>query len=229
MLTQNLGYPRIGAGRELKKACENYWAGHIGKQELLNAGKNERQKNWKLQQECGIDLIPCNDFSFYDQVQDLSLMLGAVPERFEPLKKKLNETDLYFAMCRGYQKNGLDIIAMEMTKWFDTNYHYIVPEFFKNQKFELTNTKIVDEFTEARNFGIKTPKPVLIGPVSYLLLGKEKEPGFNRLELIDRLIPVYEKILRQLSNEGCQYIQLDEPFLVTALSDETREAYKLVR
>jgi 5-methyltetrahydropteroyltriglutamate--homocysteine methyltransferase len=228
MLTQNLGYPRIGAGRELKKACENYWAGQIGKQELLIAGKNERQKNWKLQQEYGIDLIPCNDFSFYDQVQDLSLMLGAVPERFEPLKKILNETDLYFAMCRGYQKNGLDIIAMEMTKWFDTNYHYIVPEFVKNQKFELTNTKIVDEFIEARNFGVITPKPVLIGPVSYILLGKEKGPGFNRLELIDRLIPVYEKILRQLSDEGCQYLQLDEPFLVTDLTNEIREAYKLV-
>jgi 5-methyltetrahydropteroyltriglutamate--homocysteine methyltransferase len=228
MLTQNLGYPRIGAGRELKKACENYWAGQIGKQELLIAGKNERQKNWKLQQEYGIDLIPCNDFSFYDQVQDLSLMLGAVPERFEPLKKILNETDLYFAMCRGYQKNGLDIIAMEMTKWFDTNYHYIVPEFVKNQKFELTNTKIVDEFIEARNFGVITPKPVLIGPVSYILLGKEKGLGFNRLELIDRLIPVYEKILRQLSDEGCQYLQLDEPFLVTDLTNEIREAYKLV-
>jgi 5-methyltetrahydropteroyltriglutamate--homocysteine methyltransferase len=228
MLTQNLGYPRIGAGRELKKACENYWAGQIGKQELLIAGKNERQKNWKLQQEYGIDLIPCNDFSFYDQVQDLSLMLGAVPERFEPLKKILNETDLYFAMCRGYQKNGLDIIAMEMTKWFDTNYHYIVPEFVKTQKFELTNTKIVDEFIEARNFGVITPKPVLIGPVSYILLGKEKGLGFNRLELIDRLIPVYEKILRQLSDEGCQYLQLDEPFLVTDLTNEIREAYKLV-
>lgn len=228
MLTQNLGYPRIGVNRELKKACEKYWAGGLGKIQLEEVGSRERQKNWQVQKEAGIDLIPCNDFSFYDHVQDLSFMVNAIPERFRSLEEVLPEIDLYFAMCRGYQKDKLDVTAMEMTKWFDTNYHYIVPEFSKNQSFRLRNKKIIEEFIECKNYGIKEPKPVLVGSVSYLMLGKEKEEGFHRIELIDQLVDVYLEILQELSENGCKYVQLDEPFLVTDLSSEVREAYKNV-
>src|SRR5689334_47263 len=175
MLTNNLGYPRIGSQRELKKACELYWAGKTTLKNLYQVGRNLRQENWQLQRDAGIDIIPSNDFSFYDQVLDMSLTVSAIPERYHEviLNKNNAELDLYFAMARGFQKDGLDITAMEMTKWFDTNYHYIVPEFHKDQPFKLFSTKVIDEFYEARQLGILT-KPVLIGPVSYLLLGKEK-------------------------------------------------------
>jgi 5-methyltetrahydropteroyltriglutamate--homocysteine methyltransferase len=180
MQTHNLGYPRIGSNRELKKACEQYWSGRSSQKNLQQVGKNIRLENWQLQRDAGIDLIPSNDFSFYDQILDMSLSVGAIPERYHDviLNKKNSELDLYFAMARGYQQDDLDITAMEMTKWFDTNYHYIVPEFKKTQTFKLFSTKIIDEFYEAKQVGILT-KPVLIGPVSYLLLGKEKEEGFT--------------------------------------------------
>lgn len=224
MLTNNLGYPRIGNQRELKKACENYWAGKITLDQLLNAGKQIRLCNWQLQKDAGIDLIPSNDFSFYDQVLDLSLAVGAIPARYHSLKDG-NLTDLYFAMARGYQKNGKDITAMEMTKWFDTNYHYIVPEFYKNQQFELTSAKVVTEFKEAKEAGIIT-KPVLISPVSYLLLGKEKEVGFNRIDLLDNLLPVYLEIVDKLVAEGVEWIQFDEPFLALDIDDIAKQAIK---
>ncbi|MBO9583465.1 MAG: 5-methyltetrahydropteroyltriglutamate--homocysteine S-methyltransferase [Flavobacterium sp.] len=227
MKTNNLGYPRIGSNRELKKASELYWAGKISAAELIDAGKEIRLKNWKLQAEAGVDLIPSNDFSFYDQVLDLTLTLGAIPARYHELAKSNSSLDLYFAMARGSQKDGQDVVAMEMTKWFDTNYHYIVPEFTKNQKFELFSEKIIDEFKEANALGIKT-KPVLIGPVSYLLLGKEKEEGFNRIDLIDALLPVYFEILEKLQAENAEYIQLDEPFLALNLTDKDRSAFTKV-
>jgi len=223
MKTNNLGYPRIGSNRELKKANELYWAGKITAEELLTTGSTIRKQNWQLQAENGIDLIPSNDFSFYDQVLDLTLTLGAIPERYQEFSKTNNSLDLYFAMARGAQKNGQDVVAMEMTKWFDTNYHYIVPEFTKNQKFELFSTKIIAEFIEAKNLGIIT-KPVLIGPVSYLLLGKEKEQGFHRIDLIEKLLPVYFEILTKLESEGATYIQFDEPFLALNLTDKERNA-----
>ncbi|WP_128548413.1 5-methyltetrahydropteroyltriglutamate--homocysteine S-methyltransferase [Larkinella soli] len=227
MIAHNLGYPRIGSHRELKKACEQYWAGKITPEQLVETGRTIRRENWLLQQQAGIDLVPCNDFSFYDQVLDLTLAVGAVPERFQPLLEKpgFAAQDLYFAMARGYQKDGLDLIAMEMTKWFDTNYHYIVPEFSREQTFRRFSEKILDEFREARNVLGSVPKPVLIGPVTYLLLGKEKEPGFHRLDLLDRLLPVYEEILAGLEAEGAEWIQLDEPGLVIDLDDRQREAF----
>ncbi len=227
MLTHNLGYPRIGSHRELKKACDNYWSGKINLDQLEQAGRNIREENWRLQQEAGIDLIPCNDFSFYDQVLDMSLMVGAIPERYQPVAAlpKAQERDLYFAMARGYQRDGLDIIAMEMTKWFDTNYHYIVPEFVKDQSFRPTSCNVLHEFQEAKALGVNA-KPVLIGPVSYLLSGKEKEAGFHRLDLLETLLPVYLEILGELSNLGAEYVQLDEPFLVTDLSPAARKAYE---
>ncbi|WP_281634742.1 5-methyltetrahydropteroyltriglutamate--homocysteine S-methyltransferase [Flavobacterium luteolum] len=227
MKTNNLGYPRIGSNRELKKASELYWAEKISADELIETGKEIRLKNWKLQAEAGVDLIPSNDFSFYDQVLDLTLTLGAIPARYHELAKNNSALDLYFAMARGSQKNGQDVVAMEMTKWFDTNYHYIVPEFTKNQKFELFSEKIINEFKEANALGIKT-KPVLIGPVSYLLLGKEKEEGFNRIDLLDNLLPVYFEILEKLQAEKAEYVQIDEPFLALNLTDKERSAFTKV-
>ena len=227
MKTNNLGYPRIGSNRELKKANELYWAGKISAENLLATGAAIRKQNWQLQAENGIDLIPSNDFSLYDQVLDLTLTLGAIPERYQEFSRTNNSLDLYFAMARGAQKNGQDVVAMEMTKWFDTNYHYIVPEFTKNQKFELFSTKVIAEFIEAKNLGIIT-KPVLIGPVSYLLLGKEKEESFHRIDLIHNLLPVYFEILKKLEAEGATYIQLDEPFLALNLTDKEREAITYV-
>ena len=227
MKTNNLGYPRIGSNRELKKASELYWAGKITADELLEVGKNIRQENWQIQANAGIDLIPSNDFSFYDQVLDLTLTVGAIPQRYSEVAKTNSALDLYFAMARGLQKEGQDVVAMEMTKWFDTNYHYIVPEFTKNQKFELFSTKIIDEFAESKKLGITT-KPVLIGPVSYLLLGKEKGDDFHRIDLIEKVLPVYFEILNALQNEGAEYIQLDEPFLALNLTDKERLAITYV-
>lgn len=229
MQKNNLGYPRIGARRELKKACEQYWSGGIDRNELLSVAEGLRRQNWKVQQEAGIDLVPCNDFSFYDQVLDMSLTLGAIPKRYTPVltqNKDNTELDLYFAMARGYQKGGLDITAMEMTKWFDTNYHYIVPEFYKDQEFKWFSSKITEEFTEAKKVLDKTPKPVLVGPVSYLLLGKEKEEGFHRIDLLKNLLPVYLEVLNKLKDLGAEWVQLDEPFLSLDLTKNEKKAYK---
>jgi 5-methyltetrahydropteroyltriglutamate--homocysteine methyltransferase len=228
MLKNNLGYPRVGAHRELKKASEQYWAGKLSRAELFTAARDIRRQNWMLQQEAGIDLIPCNDFSFYDQVLDTSLMLGVIPQRYTAVLSKNpqnTEIDLYFAMARGYQKDGLDITAMEMTKWFDTNYHYIVPEFTANQQFKLFFEKIFEEFNLARQIIAGTPKPVLIGPVSYLLLGKEKEAGFNKIDLIKKIVPVYIEILKRLKSLGATWVQLDEPFLALDLTEKEKEAF----
>jgi len=229
MLTHNLGYPRIGSQRELKKANEIYWSGKSTLRNLVQVGKNIRQENWELQKNAGIDLIPSNDFSFYDQVLDMSLTVNAVPERYHEviLNKNNTELDLYFAMARGYQKDGLDITAMEMTKWFDTNYHYIVPEFHKDQQFRLFSTKIIDEFYEAKQIGIIT-KPVLIGPVSYSLLGKEKESVFERIDLIENLLPVYIEVLKKLDQLDVQWVQFDEPFLALDLNEKEKKAFTYV-
>ncbi|WP_433629143.1 5-methyltetrahydropteroyltriglutamate--homocysteine S-methyltransferase [Chryseobacterium cucumeris] len=226
MQTHILGYPRIGSKRELKKACEQYWSGKILLEELLNTGRTICNQNWNIQKEAGIDLIPCNDFSYYDKVLDMSLVVGAIPTRYHEvvLKKNNTELDLYFAMARGYQKDGLDITAMEMTKWFDTNYHYIVPEFYKNQQFKLSSDKIFNEFAGAKQAGINA-KPVIIGLVSYLLLGKEKEEGFDKLDLAGNLLPVYTEILTKLQDQGAEWIQFDEPFLALDLTEKAKETY----
>lgn len=229
MLKHNLGYPRMGAQRQLKKACEQYWAGKISRNELFQEGKKLMELNWLLQQQAGIDLIPCNDFSYYDHILDMTLLLGAIPERYTPVVtdvKENTEIDLYFAMARGYQKDGLDITAMEMTKWFDTNYHYIVPEFTANQTFSIFSTKVFTEFSSAKHITGKTPKPVLTGPVSYLLLGKEKGTGFNRIDLIKKLVPVYVEILNRLEEYGATWVQLDEPFLAMDLTDAEKKAFE---
>ena len=220
MFTQNLGYPRIGGNRELKKAVEAYWSKKISQSDLQQAAQQIRLHNWQLQKDAGIDFIPSNDFSLYDQMLDMCLTVSAIPKRFHPLieDKKLSETDLYFAMARGFQSDGFDITAMEMTKWFDTNYHYIVPEFYENQSFNFLSNKIVNDYKEAKQAGIET-KPVIIGALTFLLLGKEKEAEFNRLDLLKNLLPVYKQILKQLSDLNVQYVQFDEPVLATNLSN----------
>ncbi|MDQ6479758.1 5-methyltetrahydropteroyltriglutamate--homocysteine S-methyltransferase [Dyadobacter sp. LHD-138] len=224
MLSHNLGYPRVGSQRELKKASEQFWAGKITKDELQKVGREIRHRNWQLQKDAGIDLIPSNDFSLYDQVLDTALLVGAIPERYQQLidGKSNRELDLYFAMARGVQRDGLDIKAMEMTKWFDTNYHYIVPEFVEKQEFNRYSDKIILEFEDAKQKGIFT-KPVLVGPVTFLVLGKEKEEGFNRISLIEKLLPVYIEILQELAARGAEWVQLDEPCLVLDLGDEEQE------
>ncbi len=229
LLTNNLGFPRIGRQRELKRATESYWKEDIGKDELLKTAADIRKENWMLQAEAGIDLIPSNDFSFYDQVLDTAAMVGAVPERFGWDGGEVG-LDLYFRMARGVQEkeadeNGSAAQAMEMTKWFDTNYHYIVPEFHAGQTFKRSTKKTVDEFKEARTLGIKT-KPVLLGPVSFLLLGKSRDAGFSPLSLLGGLLPVYVEVLKDLAAAGAEWVQIDEPVMVTDLGPAELEAFR---
>ncbi len=226
MLTNNLGYPRIGKQRELKFACEKFWTKKITTDQFIEVGKTIRLQNWLLQKEKGIDLIPSNDFSFYDQVLDTSMMVGNVPPRFAPLLSSSFESyfEVYFAMARGYQHNNLNISPLEMTKWFDTNYHYLVPEFSKGQTFRLLSTKPIDEFIEAKEHGIIT-KPVLLGPVSYLYLGKEKENHFDRFSLIQPLVQIYIEVIQTLSELGANWIQIDEPILALDLNESHKNAF----
>lgn len=224
MLSHILGYPRIGSHRELKNACERYWKGECDAAFVMETGAALRQAHWQLQQQAGLDLITCNDFSFYDQVLDMTVALGAIPPRYQKLPGA-SDLDLYFAMARGYQRDGVDIIAMEMTKWFDTNYHYIVPEFHKGQKFSLNAAKATGELKEAKALGLAA-KPVLIGPVTYLMLGKEKGEGFHRLELLDDLLPAYIGLLKALQQAGAEWIQIDEPCLALDLTPQLEEGYR---
>ncbi|WDF54304.1 5-methyltetrahydropteroyltriglutamate--homocysteine S-methyltransferase [Mucilaginibacter sp. KACC 22063] len=229
MLKNNLGFPRMGSHRQLKKASEQYWQGKITRQDLYAAARKIKEANWQLQLDAGIDLIPCNDFSYYDHVLDMSLLLGAIPARYSPVVASVKgneEIDMYFAMARGYQKDGLDIKAMEMTKWFDTNYHYIVPEFTADQQFNLFSEKLFAEFNHAKQYVGGAAKPVIIGPVSYLLLGKEKEAGFDKIDLIKKLVPVYVDIINRLKNYGAEWVQLDEPYLAMDLSKKEKEAFE---
>src|SRR5436309_2072106 len=225
-IAHNLGFPAIGALRELKRATEGYWSGKVSQADLLKTGAELRARHWRLQQEAGLDLVPCNDFSFYDRVLDACALVGAVPARYgQPAKSDQVDLDTYFAMARGSQGKGRDVVAMEMTKWFDTNYHYIVPELEPGQTFRLSSTKPVDELREAQALGLAA-KPVLIGPVSFLLLGKSRAPGFDRLSLLDALLPVYAEVLGSLVAQGAPWIQLDEPMLALDRTRAELEAFR---
>lgn len=222
--SSNLGFPRIGRRRELKKAVEAYWRGEVSADALRDTGRDLRKRHWALQAEAGVDVIPSNDFSFYDQMLDMSVALGAVPERFgwQPGTVGL---DTYFDMARGHG----DVPAMEMTKWFDTNYHYLVPELRAGQTFSLASTHIVDAYEEAFAEGYRT-RPVIIGPVTWLMLGKCKSGDIEPLDLLGRVLPVYRDILGRLARAGADWVQIDEPVLATDL-DATqtaalREAYE---
>ena len=226
----SLGTPRIGPRRELKFALESFWSGATDEKALIETGSGLRAANWARQKKLGVTVIPSNDFSFYDQVLDTSVMVGAIPEIYGwnggpvPLAT-------YFAMARGAQgetheadcghaHHGHDaahgVPALEMTKWFDTNYHYMVPELAKDQKFSLASRKPIDEYEEALALGYQT-RPVLVGPVTFLKLAKTKDTGFNTLSLLDRLLPVYIEVLRELVYRGAEWVQIDEPCLVLDL------------
>ncbi len=220
----NLGFPRIGAFRELKKAIESFWKGALNEQQLQAEAANIRKTNWQTQAAAGIDIIPSNDFSFYDQVLDHTALFGAVPPRYN-FKGGNVDLTTYFAMARGLQKDGHDVVAMEMTKWFDTNYHYIVPELSTKTQFKLSSTKIFDEYSEAKALGIET-RPVLIGAVTYLKLGKCREVNVSNVSFLDALLPVYGEVLKKLESLGAKSIQIDEPFLALDLSAEDKAAYK---
>jgi len=224
--TATLGFPRIGARRELKRAVEDYWSGARSKRELLEEAEELRERHWRQQADVGIDTVPSNDFSYYDQVLDTCAMVGAVPQRF-PWDGETVDLDTYFAMARGLQEkdaNGDGVQAMEMTKWFDTNYHYLVPELSRDTDFSLSSTKPIDEYREAKALGIET-RPVLVGPVSFLLLGKTQEPDLDALDLLDALLPVYTEVLRRLDDAGAGAVQFDEPALVLDLDDGERAAF----
>jgi len=223
------GFPRIGRNRELKFATEGHWRGEVSQDELFEAGKRIRVENWRLMQEAGIDLIPSNDFSFYDQVLDAVALVGAVPERYG---WDGGEVDLatYFAMARGRQGDGVDVTAMEMTKWFDTNYHYLVPELGPGTKFSLSSSKPFDEHAEAQEeLGIDTV-PVLVGPVSFLLLSKPADgvsEDFDPLSLLEPLIEVYAEVIERLASQGATWVQLDEPCFVEDRSERELDALRL--
>src|SRR5437867_2997903 len=225
-IAHNLGFPAIGALRELKRASETSWRGNASQADRLKPGAELRARHWRLQQEAGLDLVPCNDFSFYDRVLDTCALVGAVPARYgQAAKGGQVDLDTYFAMARGNQRKGQDVVAMEMTKWFDTNYHYIVPELEPGQTFRVASSKPVDELREVQALGLAA-KPVLIGPVSFLLLGKSRAPGFDRLALLDALLPVYAQVLERLAAQGARWIQLDEPMLALDRTRAELEAYR---
>jgi 5-methyltetrahydropteroyltriglutamate--homocysteine methyltransferase len=228
-LSNIAGFPRIGPNRELKFATEGYWRGDVSLAELQGTAKRIRLDNWRFMQEAGVDLIPSNDFSLYDHVLDTIALLGAVPERYQHSGEAV-DIDTYFAMARGRQENGIDVIAMEMTKWFDTNYHYIVPELGPDATFSLSTTKPFDEHAEAmEELGIDTI-PVILGPISFLLLSKPAQgvaPGFEALDLIGSLLPVYGEVIERLAEQGATWVQLDEPCFVCDRSERELDALRL--
>ena len=231
-----LGTPRIGPHRELKTALESFWAGKIDAAALVKTAAQLRADNWARQKARGVTVIPSNDFSFYDQVLDTSVLVGAIPQVYG-WKGDSVSLATYFAMARGAQgdsetcehghahHHGHGVPAQEMTKWFDTNYHYMVPEFSKDQTFALSSTKPIDEYKEAKALGYQT-RPVLVGPVTFLKLGKSHDASFSNLSLLDKLVPVYAEVLKRLAAEGAEWVQIDEPVLVLDLDAAARDALK---
>ncbi|KAI4866959.1 cobalamin-independent methionine synthase [Hypoxylon rubiginosum] len=220
-----LGFPRMGANRDLKKATEAYWAGNLSQADLLTEAKRLRLAHWKIQKDAGVDVIPSNDFALYDQVLSHIQDFGAVPERYSNVG--LDRVDEYFAMGRGHQKGDVDVPSLEMVKWFDSNYHYVKPTLQDNQTFKLTaSPKAVAEFIEAKEAGINT-RPVLLGPVSFLHLGKaDRGQSVEPIDLLEKLLPVYEELLTKLKEAGAETVQIDEPVLVFDLPAKTKAAFK---
>jgi len=224
-LAHSLGFPRIGRDRELKKAQEAFWKGELNEAGLRDVGRDLRKAHWDLQKNAGIDLLPVGDFAWYDQVLTHSLMFGVIPERFRPHDGKATLQTL-FSMARGVSNaccGGAH--AQEMTKWFDTNYHYLVPEFSADQQFQLGWEQLFEETEEARALGHNV-KPVIIGPLTYLWLGKTKGTDFDKLELLDRLLPLYGQIFARLAALGVEWVQIDEPILVLDLPQDWKNAFE---
>jgi 5-methyltetrahydropteroyltriglutamate--homocysteine methyltransferase len=217
---RNLGFPRMGKHRELKFALEGFWSKNLNEKTLLRTASELRRKHWQLQLNAGITVPPSNDFSLYDHVLDSAVMVGAVPARFENPEGQIG-LSTYFAMARGAQNAP----ALEMTKWFDTNYHYVVPEFEPGQQYCLRSTKVVDEFLEAKALGITT-RPVLLGPVSFVLLGKQTSGSVSRVSVLEKILSVYTEILRRLFECGAEWVQLDEPCLCLDLDSAAISMYR---
>ena len=225
--THNLGFPRIGTRRELKFALESYWKGESSRDALKALGAELRQRHW--QDQAGIDLVPVGDFAFYDQVLDMSFTLGNLPERVRGFHG--DTLDNYFRVARGRSAQSAEdhagccggVAAGEMTKWFDTNYHYIVPEFTSATEFKLDASRILEQLAEAKAQGVKA-KPVLVGPVTYLSIGKAKDDS-DKLALLPRLLPVYAELLDALAAQGVEWVQIDEPLLVTELDADWQHAF----
>lgn len=226
----NLGFPRIGAKRELKFALESYWKGESSRDELQSLGAQLRQQHW--QQQAGLDWVPVGDFSFYDHVLDMSFLLGNLPARVQGFHG--DALDNYFRVARGRSAQSSEgnsccgghhggVAAGEMTKWFDTNYHYIVPEFNAATAFKLDATRLLEQLAEAKAQGVR-PKPVIVGPVTYLAIGKAKDDS-NKLALLERLLPVYAELLDTLAAQGVEWVQIDEPILVTELDADWQHAF----
>lgn len=224
----NLGFPRIGAKRELKFALESYWKGESSRDELKALGAQLRQRHWNNQS--GLDLVPVGDFSFYDQVLDTSFLLGNLPERVQDFHG--DKLDNYFRVARGRSAETAEdhsaccggVAAGEMTKWFDTNYHYIVPELTAETQFQLDASNLLEQLAEAKAQGVKA-KPVIIGPVTYLAIAKAKDDS-DKLALLARIVPVYVELLAALAKEGVEWVQIDEPILVTELDADWQAAFK---
>ncbi|MFC3396874.1 5-methyltetrahydropteroyltriglutamate--homocysteine S-methyltransferase [Brenneria rubrifaciens] len=224
ILNHTLGFPRVGLRRELKKAQESYWAGNATQEQLLTAGRELRARHWQQQKDAGVDLLPVGDFAWYDHVLTTSLLLGNVPARHQNADGSV-DLDTLFRIGRGRAPTGEPAAAAEMTKWFNTNYHYMVPEFTHGQQFKLTWTQLLDEVDEALALGHKV-KPVLLGPVTYLWLGKVKGEQFDRLSLLQDILPVYQQVLTELAERGIEWVQIDEPALVLELPEEWLAAFK---
>ncbi|MCX5463506.1 5-methyltetrahydropteroyltriglutamate--homocysteine S-methyltransferase [Alcaligenes parafaecalis] len=230
-IIHNLGFPRMGAQRELKRSLEAYWAGQVSQEELLETGKALRAHHWALQSKAGLNMVPVGDFAWYDQILEWSTLLGVVPARFAQADHAPVSLDTLFRMARGRAPSGTPAAACEMTKWFDTNYHYIVPEFTPGQTFRIAREFLFEQIEEAKALGHKV-KPVIPGPLSWLWLGKGDaytglaDPG--KLALLDALLPVYEQVLARFKDQGVEWVQIDEPILVLDLPQEWQDAFHRV-
>ncbi|MBD9629195.1 5-methyltetrahydropteroyltriglutamate--homocysteine S-methyltransferase [Pseudomonas sp. PDM19] len=224
-LAHNLGFPRIGRDRELKKAQEAFWKGELDETGLRAIGRELRAAHWQVQKNAGIELLPVGDFAWYDQVLTHSLTFGVIPERFRGHGEARPTLQTLFAMARGVSTGCCGAHAQEMTKWFDTNYHYLVPEFSADQQFELSWEQLFEEVEEAHALGHQV-KPVVIGPLTYLWLGKTKGADFDKLNLVERLLPLYGQIFRRLAAQGVEWVQIDEPILALDLPQDWKNAFE---
>ena len=223
-VAHSLGFPRIGARRELKFAQEAYWKGDITQQELLDVGGQLRRRHWLQQEAAGLDLVSVGDFSWYDQVLDTSALLGVVPERFGAVEGQVS-LDTYFRMARGRAPTGEPAAACTLTKWFDTNYHYLVPEVKADQTFQLSSNALFEQVEEALTLG-HSVKAVLLGPLTWLWLARPAEEPFDRLKLLPQVLDVYAQVLNRLAKQGVEWVQLDEPALVLDLPQPWRSAFE---
>jgi len=219
----NLGFPRIGARRELKQAVEAYWRGELDEAGLAQTGRELRLRHWRLQAAAGLTQLPVGDFSWYDQVLDTSALLGAVPARFRWSGATV-DLDTAFRMARGRAPRGADAPACEMTKWFDTNYHYLVPELHRDQRLRLASEALFEQVAECQAAGF-SPRPVLVGPLTWLWLGKVKGEPFERLTLLDEVLAVYREVLARLRAQGVSWVQIDEPILALDLPPAWQAAF----